>query len=150
MAGYRPNSIVVTTDFITIGTLGNAQDFGDVTQARGYHAGVSNSIRAVSAGGGINVRDGSSFVSIGDSVAALFGIKYPIGRIWDKSFSGTLMGTLTCIIIVLAINQTLSPIIIILGAISAMAIELLPLKINDNFSIPIFSGIIMHVLSKII
>ena len=54
MAGYRPNSIVVTTDFITIGTLGNAQDFGDVTQARGYHAGVSNSIRAVSAGGNAN------------------------------------------------------------------------------------------------
>ncbi len=90
------------------------------------------------------------FLSIGDSVAALFGIKYPIGRIWNKSFSGTLMGTLSCIIIVLSINQTLSPIIIILGAISAMVIEILPLKINDNFSIPIFSGIMMHVLSKII
>ena len=54
MAGYRPNSIVVTTDFVTIASVGDATDFGDVTQARGYHAGVSNSIRGVSAGGNAN------------------------------------------------------------------------------------------------
>ena len=41
-----------TIEFITIQSTGNAQDFGDLTSARYLSANMSNSIRAVIAGGG--------------------------------------------------------------------------------------------------
>ena len=46
-----PYSYVNTIEFITIATLGNTSDFGDMTQARSRGAGVSNSIRGVFLGG---------------------------------------------------------------------------------------------------
>ncbi len=90
------------------------------------------------------------FLSVGDAVAALVGRALPIGKVWDKSILGSLSGILFCIILGLAINNTLSVQIIIFGAISGMFIELIPIKINDNFSIPIFSGFIMQVLKEIL
>ena len=53
MGGMRPANNV-TIDYITIATTGDATDFGDLTQARAYNGAVSNSIRAVSAGGNAN------------------------------------------------------------------------------------------------
>tara|TARA_B100000989_G_scaffold295978_2_gene278218 strand:- start:5151 stop:5747 length:597 start_codon:yes stop_codon:yes gene_type:complete len=90
------------------------------------------------------------FLSVGDSVAALVGRALPIGKVWDKSILGSLSGILFCVFFGLAINNTLSVQIIIFGAISGMLIELIPLKINDNFSIPIFSGFIMQILKEIL
>ena len=90
------------------------------------------------------------FLSVGDAVAAVVGRALPIGKIWDKSILGSLSGFLFCVIFGLAINNTLSSQIIIFGAISGMFIELIPLKINDNFSIPIFSGFIMQILKEIL
>jgi glycerol-3-phosphate acyltransferase PlsY len=90
------------------------------------------------------------FLSVGDAVAAVVGRALPIGKIWDKSILGSLSGFLFCVIFGLAINNTLSLQIIIFGAISGMFIELIPLKINDNFSIPIFSGFIMQILKEIL
>ena len=46
-----PYSYVNTIEFITIATLGNTSDFGDMTLARSRGAGVSNSIRGVFLGG---------------------------------------------------------------------------------------------------
>ena len=40
-----------TIEFITIATLGNTSDFGDLTTIRGRGAGVSNSIRGCFIGG---------------------------------------------------------------------------------------------------
>jgi len=90
------------------------------------------------------------FLSVGDAVAGLVGRVLPIGKIWDKSLSGSLSGFLFCVFFGLAINNTLSLQIIIFGAISGMFIELIPLKLNDNFSIPVFSGFIMQVLKEIL
>lgn len=90
------------------------------------------------------------FLSVGDAVAAVVGRALPIGKIWDKSILGSLSGFLFCVIFGLALNNTLSLQIIIFGAISGMFIELIPLKINDNFSIPIFSGFIMQILKEIL
>ena len=90
------------------------------------------------------------FLSVGDAVAAVVGRALPIGKIWDKSILGSLSGFLFCVIFGLAINNTLSLQIIIFGAVSGMFIELIPLKINDNFSIPIFSGFIMQILKEIL
>ena len=90
------------------------------------------------------------FLSIGDAVAALVGRALPIGKIWGKSILGSLSGFLFCVFVGLTINNTLSLQIIIFGAISGMFIELIPLKINDNFSIPIFSGLIMQILKEVL
>lgn len=48
--GFTP-TIVNTVDFITISTLGNAADFGDLTVARMGMDGCSNSIRGLAMGG---------------------------------------------------------------------------------------------------
>jgi len=90
------------------------------------------------------------FLSVGDAVAALVGRAFPIGRIWNKSILGSLSGFFLCVFLGLVINNTLPLQIIIFGAISGMLIELIPLKINDNFSIPIFSGFIMQILKEIL
>ena len=90
------------------------------------------------------------FLSVGDAAAALVGRALPVGKIWGKSIFGTLSGFLVCVFIGLTINNTLPAQIIIIGAISGMFIELIPLKINDNFSIPIFSGFIMQILKEVI
>ena len=90
------------------------------------------------------------FLSIGDAVAAVVGRALPIGKIWGKSILGSLSGFLFCVLVGLTINNTLSLQIIIFGAISGMFIELIPLKINDNFSIPIFSGFIMQILKEVL
>ena len=44
-AGGITPSQVDTIDFITIATLGNSTDFGNLTAARQHHASVNNSIR---------------------------------------------------------------------------------------------------------
>ena len=90
------------------------------------------------------------FLAVGDAVAGLVGRAFPIGKIWDKSIFGSLSGFLFCVLFGLALNNTLSLQIIIFGAISGMFIELIPLKINDNFSIPVFSGFIMQILKEIL
>tara|TARA_Y100000591_G_scaffold179586_1_gene155077 strand:+ start:270 stop:866 length:597 start_codon:yes stop_codon:yes gene_type:complete len=90
------------------------------------------------------------FLSVGDAVAALVGRALPIGKIWGKSILGSLSGFMFCVFFGLAIFNTLSLQIIIFGAISGMFIELIPLKINDNFSIPIFSGFIMQILKDVL
>ena len=59
-------------DFITIATLGDAQDFGDMTVARHDVAGTSNPTRGICAGGldpyGIDVIDYIDFSSTGNGV----------------------------------------------------------------------------------
>ena len=44
-------SLFNNVEFITIATLGNAQDFGDLTEARGSSGGASSGTRHVVAGG---------------------------------------------------------------------------------------------------
>ena len=51
--GASPFAVVNTIDYVTITTLGNATDFGDLTQARTSAAGASSSTRGVFGGGKI-------------------------------------------------------------------------------------------------
>ena len=51
-AGGNTGSVINTIDFITISTLGDAKDFGDLTQVTsGAHGGAASPTRAVFAGG---------------------------------------------------------------------------------------------------
>ena len=51
-AGGYVSSFVNTIDYVTIATLGNAVDFGDLTASRGQLTGLSNTTRTLFAGGG--------------------------------------------------------------------------------------------------
>lgn len=85
------------------------------------------------------------FLSIGDTFAAIIGKLYPYIKIKDKTLTGTIAGIITSIIAGLYVNQVLLPEIIILGAIIAMVVELLPISVNDNLTIPVVSGSVMMI-----
>ena len=86
------------------------------------------------------------FLSVGDSCAGIFGRIFPFGKVWNKSVLGSFVGLIICILFGFMINTALPFEVIFLGAFSGMFIEIIPLKIDDNLSIPIFSGLIMQIL----
>ena len=89
-------------------------------------------------------------MSFGDTFAAIIGTKFPLAKLGRKTLSGSLAGFFACIAIGLVINISIAYEIIILGAFMAMFIEILPLPLNDNVSIPVFSGLSMHYFSLVI
>ena len=87
------------------------------------------------------------FLSVGDTFAAIIGMKFPFIRVGGKTISGSISGFIACVISGLIIDISISYQILLFGAFMAMLIELLPLPINDNVSIPIFSGLSMYYYS---
>ena len=86
------------------------------------------------------------FLSIGDSFAALIGKKIPKLKIGNKSIIGTLAGIFSSLSIALLVNQALPTHVLVIGAVTAMLVELMPLPLNDNLTIPILSGFIMIII----
>jgi len=86
------------------------------------------------------------FTAIGDTVAALYGRKFGKIRIWNKTLEGSVVGLIACIIIILFFPQ-IPNLVKFSGAFAAMFIELLPINIDDNLRIPLFSGFIMYCIS---
>ena len=84
------------------------------------------------------------FLAVGDTFAALVGINYPLLKIGRKTLSGSIACFVTCCIIGLLFSFGLNTSTIIFGALIATLTELLSLKIDDNLSIPIFSGLSMY------
>ena len=82
------------------------------------------------------------FMSLGDTFAALVGRKYGKISLFNKTLEGFVGGLLPCIIAsfyfdILPLHITL------MGAFTAMVSEILPIPIDDNFSIPLLSGTVM-------
>ena len=90
------------------------------------------------------------FLSVGDSFAAIIGIKFPLIKVGGKTLSGSAAGFLACIIIGFIVDLSIRYEIVFFGAIMAMVIELIPLPINDNLSIPLFSGSAMYFFSLVL
>ena len=86
------------------------------------------------------------FTAIGDTAAALYGRRFGKIKIWDKTLEGSIVGLIFCFIIALFFPQ-IPNIVKFSGAVAAMLIELLPINIDDNLRIPLFSGFIMYILS---
>jgi len=86
------------------------------------------------------------FASFGDTFAALYGKKFGKIKIWNKTFEGSIVGLIACFIIASFFPQ-IPNYVKYSGAFAAMFIELLPIKIDDNLRIPLFSGIVMYSLS---
>ncbi len=84
------------------------------------------------------------FITLGDTAAALVGKRW--GRtklIGNKSLEGSAACFVVCLLItVFSIN----PIVGIMGAFFATLTELLPLRIDDNLTVPLISGGVMQLI----
>ena len=86
------------------------------------------------------------FLSIGDLMAAVIGEKFGKRIVFNKSLEGSLACLASCLLIGALMIRTISTItasIVIVGAIMATVAELLPIPIDDNLTIPLFSAGIM-------
>ena len=84
----------------------------------------------------------------GDTFGKIFGLAFGKHKILNKTVEGSL-AYLGCILICCYVLYTLmdiSPYILIFGGISAPLIELFSMGMNDNITVPIFSGSIMYVV----
>ncbi len=87
----------------------------------------------------------TTFLIFGDTFGKFFGLAFGKHKILGKTLEGSLayLGVVLICGYLLYELLDISPIVLILGGISAPIIELLTLDMNDNFTVPIISGAIM-------
>ena len=90
------------------------------------------------------------FLSIGDSFAAIVGKSFPIWTIGGKTLSGTLSGIFASFLLSLFVVPGLPLMVIFIGAVFGMVVELFSNRLNDNFLIPVLSGLIMFIMEQIL
>lgn len=89
------------------------------------------------------------FLSVGDSSAALVGSRYGRARFFGKSLEGSLVLFAISALIgwLFLLTGQVSPYWpILVGAAVAATVELLPLPLDDNLTIPLFAGATMAAL----
>lgn len=89
------------------------------------------------------------FLVFGDMFGKIFGLAYGRHKIFEKTLEGTLayIGSVIIFGFILYTSIDIALIILISGGIAAPLIELLPIGINDNFTVPIISGAVMTAIS---
>ena len=86
-----------------------------------------------------------AFIMTGDTAAALIGRKFGVHRFKQKSIEGSLAFLAAAIIIAFFIPDL--PINIgLMGAAVATITEAVSFKIDDNATVPLVSGLVMHLL----
>ena len=90
------------------------------------------------------------YMSLGDTIAGLVGRKFGKIKFYNKTIEGTLAGLIVCLLSGYLVQLTLPLVIVFSGAFAAMFIELLPLPIDDNLSVPLFAGTIMVIASTVV
>jgi len=86
------------------------------------------------------------FLSIGDLMATVIGEKFGKRIVFNKSLEGSLACLASCLLIgilMTRISPTMVLPVAIVGAVSATIVELLPIPIDDNLTIPLLSAGIM-------
>ena len=84
------------------------------------------------------------FMILGDLSAALVGKKWGRTKLLGKK---SLEGSAACFVVCVAIALVkLNPVIAIVGALVATLVELMPVPIDDNLTVPLISGAVMHFL----
>ena len=89
------------------------------------------------------------FLSLGDPVAALVGTRLPGPRIFGKSPGGTAAFVAVSLgVCAVLVGTGVSPFGwgLIVGAVAAGLVELLPAPVDDNLTVPLVSGGIMYLL----
>ena len=90
----------------------------------------------------------STFLIFGDTFGKIFGLAFGKHKILNKTVEGTL-AYFGCILICGYVLYTLldiSLVVLILGGLAAPLIELFSMGMNDNITVPLFSGSLMYVV----
>jgi dolichol kinase len=90
------------------------------------------------------------FLSLGDPAAALVGKRMPGPRVWGKSPGGTAAFVAVALVVVAILVATGAVPYhwgLLIGAGVAGLVELAPLRLDDNLTIPLLSGAAMHLLA---
>ncbi len=82
-------------------------------------------------------------MTVGDPVAAIVGSHFNKIRIFNKTLVGSLAGVFACLVVSFLVPSIPFKLAAV-GALAGMTVELLPLPINDNISIPLVSGTILY------
>ena len=90
------------------------------------------------------------FLTFGDTLAALVGMKFPFIKIGNKTLSGSFACFIMCLFVGIILDFEISSEIILIGAFTATIAELTSIKINDNISIPVLSGCAMYLGSIVV
>ncbi len=92
------------------------------------------------------------FLAFGDVAATAVGERYGRTKIGDKSLEGTtafIVAALLSGLLLTAIGVKLMTAVMVLGALAAAGVELLPLPVNDNLVIPLVAGGIMELALRL-
>jgi len=86
-------------------------------------------------------------VSVSDTAAAIVGTAYGKVRLWGKTLEGsTAYFTATGILMMLMQSLTLEQMIV--GLFTGTLVELLPIPINDNLTMPVIAGFAMQFIGS--
>lgn len=88
------------------------------------------------------------FLSFGDTASHIIGVKWGITYFNSEK---TIEGSAACFIICLGVSMLLPQpeiLILVAGAVVASAVELFPLGVDDNLTLPLISGVAMEILTK--
>lgn len=93
-----------------------------------------------------------SFMILGDLAAKIVGMSFGRTKLFHKTVEGTLAHLVLCVYTAYVLHVlNLVPFLAGLsGAIAATICEALPLAINDNVSVPLFSGIVMNFVKGVL
>ena len=90
------------------------------------------------------------YMSLGDATAGLVGKKFGKTKFYNKTIEGSIAGLIVCLLSGYFVHLALPLVVVISGAFAAMFIELLPISIDDNLSVPLFAGTIMVIASTVV
>ena len=94
------------------------------------------------------------YLACGDPIASLFGVlygKYSVRLGRGKSLIGTIAGTLACAVVTLLFAKAYPLtgsdfsilVLTVVGGLAGGLAELVPLEMDDNFTIPVISGFVL-------
>lgn len=93
------------------------------------------------------------FLSLGDPTATIVGVWQGHFRLWNKTVEGTIACLLVCLaagILTAVLAETLPLSVTLLGAVTATLFQALPLRLDDNITIPLTSATAMLILGSLI
>lgn len=80
-------------------------------------------------------------IALGDPVAMMIGKRFGRIRLKRKSIEGSLAGFVVCVPVIFLVTSSWR--VAFFGSLAGSLIELLPLPLDDNLTVPLFSGAIM-------